>query len=92
MTTSTYLGVNRPFNVLSGAAVAAASSTTSTTDIELRIDVVTQDSTAHNLTKYDVLSALEQFRRYVMNSDFLVGEGGAAANIPLPIGAPTAGG
>lgn len=88
MTTQTFLGVNRPFQYSTNNVDAAATSTAAD-EIELRINVVT--SGGHNMTKMEVVKALEQLRRYVMNSDFLKGEGGSGANIPLPIGAPTAG-
>lgn len=90
MTTNTYLGISRPFNNLGNNTVTAASSSTATAEIELRIMVVTTVG-AHNMTKQEAIMALETLRRYIMNADFVLGEGGSGGNIPLPIGAPTAG-
>ena len=89
MTTNSYLGVSRPFS-FGNNRVTAGSSSTATTEIELRIMVVTTTG-AHNMTKMEVVQALEALKRYVMNADFILGEGGSSGNIPLPIGAPTAG-
>ena len=90
MTTSSYIGVSRPFGRLGGNNLTVAATTTSSTEIELRINVVTAVG-AHNMTKMEALQALAQIRNYIMNADFFKGDGGSGSNIPLPIGAPTAG-
>ena len=91
MTTSSYFGVSRPFGRMGQNNVSVAATSTSTTEIELRINVVTNVG-AHNMTKNEAVNAIKQILMYVQNSDFFKGEGGASSNIPLPIGAPTAGG
>lgn len=90
MTTSSYFGVSRPFGRIGGNNITVGSSSTATTEIELRVMVVTTTG-AHNMTKAEVMHALEQLRVYLMNADLYGGEGGASSNIPLPIGAPQAG-
>jgi hypothetical protein len=90
MTTATYLGLNRPFGRMAGNNIDAAAASTAADEIELRINVVT--SGGHTMTKMEVVQALTQLRAYVMGADFLKGEGGAGGNIPLPVGAPVAGG
>ena len=71
--------------------VTVAATSTSTTEIELRINVITNVG-AHNMTKNEAVNAIKQILMYVRNSDFFSGEGGSGSNIPLPIGAPKAGG
>jgi hypothetical protein len=80
MTTNTYLGMSRPTSRTQDAALTLGTSSTSTLEVELRMSIVT--SGGHYLTAYDILCALEQFRRFILKG------GINSAGTNLPIGAP----
>ncbi len=80
MTTNSYIGISRPTNRMIDSAITVGAASTAALEVELRVSTTT--SGGHFLTTYDVLCALDQFRRFIMK------QGVGSLGVGMPAAAP----